>query len=118
MKDNHFISDDLFWVHILQITVFVSMIYIAIASLYYYGTKEGRMSRFFSIGAMVTTLLFLLTTYFFGVYIDNFSTYNELYGSLGALLIMMLYIWINSNLLLLGFELNVSLRRLKDKIKH
>jgi membrane protein len=118
MKDNHFISDDLFWVHILQITVFVSMIYIAIASLYYYGTKEGKMSRFFSIGAMVTTLLFLLTTYFFGVYIDNFSTYNELYGSLGALLIMMLYIWINSNLLLLGFELNVSLRRLKDKIKH
>ena len=118
MKDNHFISDDLFWVHILQITVFVSMIYIAIASLYYYGTKEGRMSRFFSIGAMVTTFLFLLTTYFFGVYIDNFSTYNELYGSLGALLIMMLYIWINSNLLLLGFELNVSLRRLKDKIKH
>ena len=118
MKDNDFISDDLFWIQVLQITVFVSMIYIAIASLYYYGTKEGRTSRFFSIGAVVTTLLFLLTTYLFGIYIDNFATYNELYGSLGALLIMMLYIWINSNLLLLGFELNVSLRRLKDKIKH
>lgn len=118
MKDNHYISDDLFWIQILQITVFVSMIYIAIASLYYFGTKEGRTSRFFSLGAVVTTLLFLLTTYLFGIYIDNFSTYNELYGSLGALLIMMLYIWINSNLLLLGFELNVSLRRLKDKIEH
>jgi membrane protein len=118
MKDSHYISDDLFWIQVLQITVFVSMIYIAIASLYYYGTKEGRTSRFFSLGAVVTTLLFLLTTYLFGIYIDNFATYNELYGSLGALLIMMLYIWINSNLLLLGFELNVSLRRLKDKIKH
>ena len=76
---------------------------------------EGRESKFFSIGALVTTLLFLLTTYLFGVYINNFSQYNELYGSIGALLIMMLYIWINANLLLLGFELNISLQRLKDK---
>jgi len=61
--------------------------------------------------------LFILTTYFFGVYINNFSNYNELYGSIGALLILMLYIWINSNLLLLGFELNISIQRLKEKIK-
>ncbi len=57
----------------------------------------------------------MLTTYLFGVYINNFSNYNELYGSIGALLIMMLYIWLNSNLLLLGFELNASLRALKNK---
>ncbi|HBR53013.1 MAG TPA: ribonuclease BN, partial [Flavobacteriaceae bacterium] len=64
---------------------------------------------------VVTTLLFLVTTYFFTIYINNFSNYNELYGSIGAILIMMLYIWINANLLLLGFELNISLQRLKDK---
>jgi membrane protein len=91
------------------------MIYTIIALLYYFGTVEGRESKFFSIGALVTTLLFLLTTYLFGVYINNFSQYNELYGSIGALLIMMLYIWLNANLLLLGFELNISLQRLKDK---
>ena len=116
LKSRAYLDNDLFWVSILQISVFVIMIYIVIATLYYYGTKEGKASRFFSLGALITTVLFILTTYFFGVYINNFSTYNELYGSIGALLIMLLYIWINANLLLLGFELNISLQRLKDKI--
>jgi|TARA_R110002020_G_scaffold396281_4_gene606380 membrane protein len=115
LLDNNYISDDVFWITALQFTVFVIMIYLIIATLYYYGTKEGKHSRFVSIGAVVTTLLFLVTTYFFTIYINNFSNYNELYGSIGAILIMMLYIWINANLLLLGFELNISLQRLKDK---
>ncbi|MAN59172.1 MAG: ribonuclease BN [Flavobacteriaceae bacterium] len=110
-----YIQNDVLWISALQITVFAVMIYVIIATLYYYGTKEGKESRFFSIGALITTLLFMLTTYLFGIYINNFSTYNELYGSIGALLIMMFYIWINSNLLLLGFELNISLQRLRDK---
>ncbi|MDP5044485.1 MAG: YihY/virulence factor BrkB family protein, partial [Leeuwenhoekiella sp.] len=70
-------------------------------------------ARFFSIGATLTTILFVVTTYFFGIYINNFATYNQLYGSIGALLIMMVYIWLNSNLLLLGFELNATMYRLK-----
>jgi len=115
LKTNAFIEDDFFLVNFLQYSIFVMMLYIAISTLYHFGVKEGRETRFFSIGALVTTLLFLLTTYLFGVYIDNFSNYNELYGSIGALLIMMFYIWINSNLLLLGFELNISLQRLKDR---
>ena len=45
-------------------------------------------------------------------YIENFSKYNELYGSIGALLILMFYLWLNSNILLLGFELNMSLNKL------
>jgi membrane protein len=113
---NSYLSDDVFWITTLQFTVFLIMVYVVIATLYYYGTKEGKESRFFSTGALITTLLFLLTTYLFTIYINNFSNYNELYGSIGALLIMMLYIWINANLLLLGFELNISLQRLKDKI--
>ncbi len=116
LKTNEFIENDFFWVNFLQYSIFVVMLYIAIATLYHFGVKEGRQTRFFSIGALVTTLLFLLTTYLFGLYIENFSKYNELYGSIGALLIMMFYIWINSNLLLLGFELNISLQRLKDQI--
>ena len=115
LKSNAYIENDFFWVSFLQYTIFIIMLYIAIATLYHFGVKEGRETRFLSIGALVTTLLFLLTTYFFGVYINNFSQYNELYGSIGALLIMMFYIWINSNLLLLGFELNISLQRLKEK---
>ena len=116
LQSRAYIDNNLFWISFFQFLVFVVMIYIVIATLYYFGTKEGKSSRFFSIGAVTTTILFILTTYFFGVYINNFSNYNELYGSIGALLILMLYIWINSNLLLLGFELNVSIKRLKEKM--
>lgn len=112
---DEYIQNDIFWINVLQFCLFAFMLYIVVATLYHFGVKEGRETSFFSIGALVTTLLFVLTTYFFGVYINNFSQYNELYGSIGALLIMMVYIWINSNLLLLGFELNISLQRLKEK---
>ncbi|MEZ4875877.1 MAG: YihY/virulence factor BrkB family protein [Flavobacteriaceae bacterium] len=116
LKTDAFISNDFFWVKFLQFIIFALMLYIVVATLYHFGVKKGRPTKFFSIGALVTTLLFLVTTYFYGVYINNFSQYNQLYGSIGALLIMMVYIWINSNLLLLGFELNVSLQQLKEKL--
>ncbi|QAA80434.1 YihY/virulence factor BrkB family protein [Aequorivita sp. H23M31] len=116
LKSRAYIDNDLSWISLFQFLIFVVMLYIIIATLYYFGTKEGKYSKFFSIGAVITTALFLLTTYLFGVYINNFSNYNELYGSIGALLILMLYIWINSNLLLLGFELNISIQRLRDRM--
>lgn len=116
LKSRTYITNDVFWISAYQIIIFIIMIYVIIATLYYFGTKEGKISKFFSVGAFVTTLLFIITTYLFGIYINNFSNYNELYGSIGALLILMFYIWINSNLLLLGFELNISLQRLKEKL--
>ena len=106
-------SDNLYWAQIGRYLVFVLLIYNAVATLYYFGTKEGRNSRYFSVGAFFTTLLIMLTTFLFLIYIENFSTYNKLYGSIGALLILMVYIWINANILLLGFELNASINRLK-----
>jgi membrane protein len=115
LKSEDFISNDFFWISTIRYIIFVVLVYMVIAILYYYGIKEGKSIRFFSIGALVTTLMFMLTTYLFGIYIENFSNYNELYGSIGALLIMMLYIWINSNLLLLGFELNATLKTLKNR---
>lgn len=101
------------WVAIVKYLFFILMIYLATATLYYFGTKEGRHTRFFSIGALLTTLLIILTSYLFGIYIDNFSQYNKLYGSIGALLILLFYLWLNANILLLGYELNASLRLLK-----
>ncbi len=104
-----------FGVKLAKYLFFVIMIYLATSILYYFGTKEGRQLKFFSVGAIFTTLLIMLTSYLFGVYIENFSQYNELYGSIGALLILLLYIWLNSNILLLGFELNASINQLKKK---
>ena len=104
-----------FWITVAKYAFYVFMVYIATAILYYFGTKEGKQSKFFSIGALLTTILILVISYLFGIYIENFSKYNELYGSIGALLILLFYMWLNSNILLLGFELNVSLNKLRNK---
>lgn len=107
------IQNTINWIRVGQLLSFIVLTYLSVAQLYYFGTIEGRKARFFSPGATMTTILVFLTTYLFGLYIDNFSTYNQLYGSIGALLIFLLYIWINSNILLLGFELNATLSKLK-----
>uniref|UniRef100_UPI00404A0D40 YihY/virulence factor BrkB family protein n=1 Tax=Gelidibacter sp. TaxID=2018083 RepID=UPI00404A0D40 len=104
------------WVRVAKYLFFVMMVYIATATLYYFGTKEGKASKFFSVGALFTTIMIILTSYLFGVYINNFSQYNELYGSIGALLILLFYLWLNANILLLGFELNAALHRIKKSL--
>lgn len=102
-----------FWANFAQYVFFVIMVYLATAVLYYFGTAEGKTLKFFSIGALFTTVLIMLTSYLFGIYIENFAKYNELYGSIGALLILLFYLWLNANILLLGFELNISLKQLR-----
>ncbi len=102
-------------VRIGKVLFFVILTYFTTAILYYFGTAEGKQAKFFSYGALMTTLLFLLTSYLFGVYVEKFARYNELYGALGGLLILMVYIWLNSNILLLGFELNATLNFLRNK---
>ncbi|GAL61171.1 ribonuclease BN [Algibacter lectus] len=74
-------SQGLFWTDVVKYLFFVLMVYLATATLYYFGTKEGKYSNFFSIGALFTTLLIILTSYFFGLYIetsDNTINYTGL----------------------------------------
>jgi len=100
--------------YLLKYVFLILIALVSFSSLYFFGTVQGRNLKFFSPGSAMTTLLLLLSTYFFGVYIDNFSNYNELYGSIGAVIIMMLFIWVNSISLLLGFELNVVIYKMKN----
>ncbi|HQX04216.1 MAG TPA: YhjD/YihY/BrkB family envelope integrity protein, partial [Flavobacterium sp.] len=83
--------------------------------LFKFGTKQISKVSFISIGSVFTTLLILLSSYVFGIYVVKFAKYNELYGSIGTLLILMFYIWINCMILLLGFELNATINKLKRK---
>lgn len=94
----------------------IFMSYIGTSLLYYFGTARATRIAFFSWGPLMTTLLLLVTSYLFGVYIEKFASYNELYGALGGLLILMVFLWLNSNILLLGFELNAVLARLKNEL--
>ena len=117
LYDLGLVAEDGLGLKITRYLVFVLLNYTIVATLYYFGTKEARQARFFSVGALFTTILIIITTFLFSIYITNFSNYNELYGSIGALLILMVYIWLNSNILLLGFELNASLLQLKRNFK-
>ena len=110
------VNNTVLWITLGKYAFLIIMIFCIVSTLFYFGTREGKLGNFFSPGAIMTTLLNVVATYLFGIYIDNFSQYNQLYGSIGALLILMLYIWLNANLLLLGFELNASLNRFKKNL--
>jgi membrane protein len=93
----------------------ILMILITSSVLLRYGTKQSHKPPFISIGSVFTTILIIISSYFFGIWVIRFSKYNELYGSIGTLLIMMFYIWINCMILLLGFELNATIHKLRKK---
>lgn len=97
--------------------IFLVMIFTIVSLLFRYGTKQGKETRFFSAGAVLTTLLSLFTFYLFSIYVLKFAQYNQLYGSIGTLLILMLFVWLNAIILLLGFELNASLNALRYRNK-
>lgn len=111
------LEDNLIWIQLVRGSIFLAMIFITVSMLYHYGVKEGKYSRFFSPGAVFTTVLSVLSFYLFGFYVTEFAKYNELYGSIGTLLILMLFIWLNAIILLLGFELNASIYSLRVRNK-
>ena len=115
IKIQDFLSDSISIIQWGRYVFVVLMILITTAMLYKYGTKETTQISFFSYGAFFTTLLIILSSYVFGIYVEKFARYNELYGSIGTLLVLMFYIWINCMVLLLGFELNAAINKLKRK---
>ena len=93
----------------------ILMILMTTSILFKFAAKETKGAAFFSYGSVFSTILFGITSYFFGIWVVRFAQYNELYGSIGTLLVLMLYIWINCFILLLGFELNALIHKLKRK---
>jgi len=109
------INTDITFVEMIRFGFVVLMILTTTSLLFKFGTKQISKVSFISIGSVFTTLLILLSSYVFGIYVVKFAKYNELYGSIGTLLILMFYIWINCMILLLGFELNATINKLKRK---
>jgi len=107
------LSDSIPLIEMGRYVFLILMILITTSILFKFGTKQETRQSFFSIGVVLTTILIILSSYFFGIWVVKFSKYNELYGSIGTLLVVMFYIWINSMILLLGFELNASINYLK-----
>ncbi|WP_456423627.1 YihY/virulence factor BrkB family protein [Lutibacter sp.] len=113
LKANGWLEDEVFWIEKGRFLFFVILIFVSVSLLYKYGTKEVKNHAFFAPGSILTTLLTLVMFKVFAIYVLKFATYNKLYGSIGTLLVLMLFVWINSIILLLGFELNASINRLR-----
>ena len=96
-----------------QWIVVVALMFFAISVLYYFGPSLKTRYRFFSVGSTVATMLIIVASLGFSYFIENFSQYNKLYGSIGALIIILLWIRFNSMILLIGFELNASIKNAK-----
>lgn len=87
----------------------VFIIYLTICMLYKYGPSLQYKFPFFSTGALVATLLFIVISYGFFFVATNFVNYNKVYGSIGTLVMLMAWMFITGLVILIGFEINLSI---------
>jgi membrane protein len=94
------------------------LIFFSIGLIYRYAPHVQKKWKIRSPGTILATILIMLFTYLFSYWVNNIASYNKIYGSLGSILILMFLVFVNSLVLLIGFELNVSIKSLKNKSIH
>ena len=112
-------NDSNFWIYLIAVIrwfIIIGVYFVTISILYRYGPANPKRWKMFSPGAWFATILAILTSIGFSFYINNFSNYNKLYGSIGTLLVIMIWLYLNSIIILLGFELNASIDLSKRSI--
>ena len=97
------------WLIILIFTFF------SISFLYYLAPSRRREFRFFSPGSILSSFFIIITSVGFSAYINNFGQYNKFYGSIGTLIAFLIWLFVNSLVLLIGFELNMSISHARRK---
>ncbi|MBK7476307.1 MAG: YihY/virulence factor BrkB family protein [Haliscomenobacter sp.] len=102
----------------LRWVIIFALFYFSIGIIYRMGVATRKKFKLFTPGATVATVLGIISSLVFSAYVNNFNTYNELYGSIGTIIILMLWIQINAFSLLVGFELNASIAVSRDERQH
>ena len=114
---NHNILTDglsIILLNIGKLIILLLIFLLGISSIYYIGSLGNRGFKFISAGSTLATLLAILLSVGFAFYVNNFATYNKIYGSIGTLIVIMLWLYFNSLVLLIGFELNASIDHAKE----
>ncbi len=83
--------------------------------IYKHAPTVKTKSRLFTPGAVIASVLMIVITGLFSYWAQNISSYNKIYGSIGSLIILMLLVFLNSMMLLIGYELNLSIAHLSAK---
>lgn len=100
---------------LIKWVVVVGAQYLGIAILYKFGMSLKEKLPFFSFGALVATVFSILSSVAFSFYVDNFSSYNKIYGSFVAGIVLLLWLQMNAVTLIFGFELNAAIALAKDE---
>ncbi|WP_374949184.1 YihY/virulence factor BrkB family protein [Mucilaginibacter sp.] len=113
-------SESHFWLYLISLSqwlVILIIFFITIAILYRYGPSNKRKWKLINPGSVLATFLAICTSIGFTYYTNNFASYNKVYGSIGTLIVVMIYLYLNSLILLIGFELNASVDLSKRTIR-
>lgn len=95
--------------------IILILLFLSFSFLYYFAPSKKSKFRFISAGSTFATILSINTSLGFAFYVNNFGQYNKLYGSIGTLMVILLWIYFNSIILLAGFDLNASIENAKKK---
>jgi membrane protein len=106
--ENNLLVETLF-MNGLKILTSLSILFIGINVIYRFGPSFRKNLPFFNIGSITASVLILFTSIIFAFFINNFGKFNEIYGSIGALIVVLLWIKFNVLILLIGFELNAAI---------
>ena len=98
--------------------VIILLFLCAISIIYYFGPALKKRWRFISPGSLLASFLCILTSVGFGIFVNNFGRYNKVYGSIGTLIVIMLWIYYNAVILIIGFELNASIDNARHSKSH
>ncbi len=99
----------------LRWVVIIPLFYFTIAFIYKHAPAIKEKWHLFSPGTTLATILMIMLTFIFSFWVNYFGTYNKVYGSIGTILILMIVVYFNALILLIGFELNVSIHTLREK---
>lgn len=99
---------------ILHLVLVFVIFYVLIAIVYRYAPAFRNKTPFFSPGTFFASLGIIIISFGFAYFVNNFGTYNRVYGSLGAMIVLMLWIELICFILLIGFEINASIALNRD----
>ena len=95
----------------------ILLIFYSFAFIYKYAPATKKRWNLLSPGSVIATLLSLIASIGFLAFVNNFNRYNALYGSIGTVIVIMILVFINSLIILIGFEFNVSIKSLGSLAK-
>lgn len=115
--ENGWLTEDFnyFALQVIRYGVLFAVLFLAVSVIYYVAPSIHKRWKFLNYGSITASILIIFATNLFSYYISNFMSYNKLYGSIGTIIALMVWLYLIALILIIGFEINVSLDHAKAK---